>query len=239
MERPLFYRDWVEAEGLVSFEVKEKETDLFILAERSLEKEARDSVLRFRKDIEKYIETHPEFKDSLEPIAEDRKAPAAVAAMQRASQMSGVGPMAGVAGAIAEYVGKDLLRHSKEVIVENGGDIFLKTAKERVLGVFAGESKFSKKIGIKVKAGDALGICTSSGSVGHSLSFGSTDAAIILSKDTALADCVATQTGNLVKGEADIQKGIDFAKSIEEILGVVIIIGGKLGSWGRIELVTL
>lgn len=234
------YREWVKTEDLVSFGVSQKETDLMILAEKKLEKEAKDSVIRHRKDIEEYIGRRPEFRDSLEPIKKDNNAPRIVRAMIDASRKSDVGPMAGVAGAVAEYVGRDLLQFSGQVIVENGGDIFLKTDKERILGIFAGESKFTKRLGLKVKPQkDSLGICTSSGKVGHSLSFGATDATVVVSKNTVLSDCVATKIGNLVKGDDDLQKGINFAKSVEEISGIVIIIGDKLASWGQIELVSI
>jgi len=234
------YREWVKTEDLVSFGVSQKETDLMIMAESKLEEEARVSILRHRKALEDYIGKHPEFKNSLEPIREDKDAAGIVKAMIGASEKSGVGPMAGVAGAVAEYVGRDLLQFSGQVIVENGGDIFLKTNKERILGIFAGESKFTKRLGLKVKSQkDSLGICTSSGKVGHSLSFGATDATVVVSKNTVLSDCVATRIGNLVKGVDDLQKGINFAKSVEEISGIVIIIGDKLASWGQIELVSI
>jgi len=236
----LEYRAWVKTEDLVSFAVSQKETDLMILAESNLEEKARASILRHRKDLEDYITKHPEFKNSLEPVRGDKEAPGIAKAMIRASEKSGVGPMAGVAGAIAEYVGRDLLQFSGQVIVENGGDIFLKTNKERILGIFAGESKFTKRLGLKVKPQkDSLGICASSGKVGHSLSFGATDAAVVVSKNAVLSDCVATRIGNLVKGVDDLQKGINFAKSVEESLGIVIIIGDKLASWGQIELVSI
>lgn len=234
------YRNWINTEDLVSFEVREKQTDLFVLADRVLDKEVRDSVVKHRKDIEGYISKYPDFKNSLEPIEADSNAPDIVKAMLGASIISGVGPMAGVAGAIAEYVGKDLMKFSKQVIVENGGDIFLRTDKERILGIFAGESKFTKRIGLKIKPQKAsVGICTSSGKIGHSLSFGMTDATVVMSKDTILSDCMATRIGNLVKGTGDIQRGIDFAKSIRNILGVIVIIGDRLGSWGKIELVNI
>ena len=107
MQANRFYRDWVGAEDLVSFEVVEGETDLLILAERILEKEARDSIVKYRKDIKRYIAGRPEFKSSLAPIEMDVEAPDIVKDMLAAALRSKVGPMAGVAGAIAEYVGRE------------------------------------------------------------------------------------------------------------------------------------
>jgi ApbE superfamily uncharacterized protein (UPF0280 family) len=235
-----FYRDWVGTDNLVSFTVTESETDLLILADRMLQKEAREAAVKYRKEIEAYIHKRPEFERTLTPIAADTTAPAIVQDMLAAASKAGVGPMAGVAGAIAAYVGGDLLAFSKEVIVENGGDIFLKATTERVLGIYASASAFTKRIGIAIAPQQTpLGICTSSGTVGHSLSFGRTDAALIVAKDTILADCVATKVGNVVTGGGDIEKGIAVAQSVDGISGVVIIIGDKLGSWGDIELVSL
>ena len=240
MQANRFYRDWVGAEDLVSFEVVEGETDLLILAERILEKEARGSIVKYRKDIKRYIAGRPEFKSSLAPIEMDVEAPDIVKDMLAAALRSKVGPMAGVAGAIAEYVGRELLKFSEEIIVENVGDIFLATGKERTLGIFAISSAFTKRLGLKIKPQiTPLGVCSSSGKIGHSLSFGATDATVIISKNTALSDCVATKVGNLVKGSRDIQKGMDFAKSVEDILGAVIIVDKKLASWGEVELVPI
>jgi len=239
MQPDRIYRDWTKTKDLIPFKVVEGETDLFVLADKPLNDEALKLVKKYRKDLQGYIRKRPEFKDAITPIEEDSLAPEIAQHMIRSSRTSGVGPMAGVAGALSEYVGRGLLEFSKEVLIENGGDIFLKTAKCRTLGIFAGESKFTKKLGLKVEPQDTpLGLCTSSGKVGHSLSFGMTDAAVIISKDTVLSDCVATKVGNLVKASGDLNKGIDFAKSIKGILGVVIIIEDKLASWGKVELVS-
>ena len=146
--------------------------------------------------------------------------------------------MAAVAGAFAEFVGRELLRISPEVIVENGGDIFLKTGKTRLVGVYAGESPYTGKIALKVEPADTpLGICTSSGTVGHSLSFGKADAVIVLSPSTSLADAAATAIGNIVQTADDVQKALDFARGVAGLLGVAVIINDKMGVWGKINLV--
>ncbi|MDP2929482.1 MAG: UPF0280 family protein [Candidatus Omnitrophota bacterium] len=232
------YRQCVKIEGLVTFEVKELETDLLISAETNLEARARESVLNCRQEIESYIKSHRDFYTSLEPLNVDEDAPRVVKAMSSAAKKAFVGPMAAVAGAIAEFVGRDILAYSDEVIVENGGDIFIKTKVSRVLGIYAGEdSSFSGKLAIEISPQEnGLGVCTSSGTVSHSLSFGRADAALIISPDTALADAVATATGNIVKNKECIEKGIDFARSIDGVKGALIIVGDKMGSWGSIKL---
>jgi ApbE superfamily uncharacterized protein (UPF0280 family) len=134
--------------------------------------------------------------------------------MAEAASIAGVGPMAAVAGAVASFLGQVLGSCSREVIVENGGDIYLRSAHERVVAVFAGDSPFSYKIGLRVKPEDTpAGICTSSGTVGHSLSFGNADAVVIKGESAILADAVATQAGNLIKSKGQfyqwrIQTGI-------------------------------
>jgi hypothetical protein len=240
MKGERFYRRWVEASDLISFEVREGETDLMILAEKKLIGEAKDSIIKHRSYIEEYIIRRPEFATSLEPLKTDEVAPEIIKDMMEAAVTCGVGPMASVAGAVAEYVGRDLLKLSGQIIVENGGDIFFKTSKERILGIFAGDSKFTRKLGLRLGGEKRpLGICTSSGSVGHSLSFGGADAVVVISEDSMLSDAAATRIGNIVKDEGDIEKGMGFAKSLDRILGVVIIVGDKLGTWGKLELVSI
>jgi ApbE superfamily uncharacterized protein (UPF0280 family) len=233
------YRQWVKSEGLVTFEVKELETDLLISAGRNLENKARESILNYREDIQSYIRKNKDFLTSLEPINADVDAPRIVKAMAEAGAKASVGPMAAVAGAIAEFAGRDLLAYTDEIIVENGGDIFVKTKVKRIFGVYAGEnSPFSGKLALEISPSEeGSGVCTSSGTVSHSLSFGKADAALIISDDTALADAVATATGNIVKNRDCIEKGIDFARSIKGIKGVLVLIGDKMGSWGEIKLV--
>jgi hypothetical protein len=148
--------------------------------------------------------------------------------------------MAAVAGAMAESVSKDLLKLSKEVIVENGGDIYLTTSKERTIGIYAGDSPISLKVGIVISPEETpLGVCTSSGKVGPSLSFGKADAVCILAKSSALADAAATAVGNVVREKKDISLGLGRAREIEGILGTLIIVEEKMGIWGRIQLTRL
>lgn len=239
MYKERFYRQWVKSDGLVTFEVKELETDLLISAAKNLEARARESVLNYREDILSYIKRDSNFYTSLEPLNAADNAPRIVKAMILASRKASVGPMAAVAGAIAEFVGRDILAYSDEVIVENGGDIFIKTNVLRVLGVYAGEdSPFSGKLALEISPEEnGLGVCTSSGTVSHSLSFGRADAVLITSGDTALADAVATAAGSIVKNKDCVEKGIDFAKSIEGIEGALILIRDKMGSWGNVRLV--
>ena len=237
VSEPRSYRHWVKGEGLTSFNVTVKETDLYIRAAKNLRKRTLRLVSKYRDMLEGYAERHPSFLTSLKPVPADKDSPQIVQAMLQAADMTGVGPMAAVAGAIAEFVGKELRSFSPEVIVENGGDIYLKSLRERIVGIYAGNSPLSGKIGIVVRAEETpLGICTSSGTVGHSLSFGQADAVVVLAPSTVLADAAATAIGNLVVDADDIQRGIEFAKGIDGLSGVLIIKDDKLGAWGEVRL---
>jgi len=234
------YRNYVKAENLVKFEVIEKETDLLIQAKENLHDKALEAVLKYRTEIEKYIESDPQFGKTFSPYNPRYDAPVIAKEMAAAARKAKVGPMAAVAGALAEFVGKDLLSLSEEVIVENGGDIFLKTSQPRKIGIFAGESIFSEKIALEIEPREKpFSVCCSSGTVGHSFSFGKADAVIIISKSALLADAAATSIGNVVKEISDIDHALKFAKKIRGLDGVLIIKEDQLGALGKIKLVPL
>ena len=237
--QPRYYRDWSKDRDLVSFNVVVKETDLYIRARKNYKDKAFEIVQRQRAALENYIARHPGFLTALVPFPVSADAPAIARSMEEAAEKVNVGPMAAVAGAFAEFVGKDLLKFSSEIIVENGGDIFLKTAESRLVGVYAGEnSPLTGKIALKIEPADTpLGICTSSGTVGHSLSFGKSDAVVVLAPSAALADAAATAIGNIVKAETDIEIALEFARGVSGLVGVAVIINDKMGVWGKVNLI--
>ena len=234
------YRHLHQKKGLVSFNVTVKETNLNIQAETDLTDLALKSVLDCRNQIETYIGFHPEFATSLVPVDRLFPVPPIITDMLEAGQLARVGPMAAVAGAVAEYTGKALLHQSREVIVENGGDIFVKSDSDTIFSIYAENSPFSLTTGIRITKGERpYGLCTSSGTFGHSKSFGRADAATILSDSCPLADAVATKLGNMVKTGGDIKHAMDAGKTIPGVRGIVIIIGENIGLWGDLELVRL
>lgn len=234
-----FYRDWVKQRDLIKTRVSVQETDLEILTDKPVDKDFLIKRIRhYRKDIELYITRDQRFLTSLKPIPIEINAPPIVKEMAKQSKVCNVGPMAAVAGAIAGFLGRDLLKKGyKDVIIENGGDIFLKSTKSRNINVYSGRSKFSKRICIKIEPKDApIGIATSSGTIGHSLSFGCADSVVILAKNATLADSVATAAGNLAGSIKDLPKAVNFARSIKGVLGVLIILKGNLAAWGKIKI---
>jgi len=237
MYQPRTYRHWLKANELVSFNVVVKETDLYIRASKNLKSRAHKTVVKYRKILESYIERNPSFLTSLSPLPVDNEAPHIVKSMIDSARKAEVGPMASVAGAVSEFVGNELLPFSPELIFENGGDIFLKSQKKRLIGIYAGDSPLSGKINLEIDGNETpLGICTSSGTVGHSLSYGKADAVVVLAKSATLADAAATAIGNLVKQPDDITQGIELAEGIEGLTGLLIINRDKMGIWGQITI---
>ncbi len=234
---PRTYRNQVHGTDLISFGVTIKETDLYIRARKNLRSKAERLVQKYRSILEKYIVRYPDFLMTLEPFSPGDNTPLIVKDMAKSAAAAGVGPMAAVAGAIAEYVGRELLEYSSEVIVENGGDIFMKSLSPRTVSIYAGKSPLSNKIALEISPEDTpLGICTSSGTVGHSLSYGKADAVVVVSPSASLADAVATAAGNLVKTGTDIQAGLEFSEKIPGVKGALIIINDKMGVRGNLKL---
>jgi uncharacterized protein len=239
MYQPRFYRNWVKNQDLISFNVIVEESDCYFSALGNLQSKARKSISKYRAILKKYILTHPEFLTTLEPFKYEPEAPLIVKAMSDAGARASVGPMAAVAGAIAHFVGEELSRYSSELIIENGGDIYIRSHKSRLLGIFAGNSPLSGKIAIEINpAHTPSGISTSSGTVGHSLSFGKADAVVVLAETAILSDAVATCIGNLVQTIEDIPACLERSQRIEGVRGTLIIKDDKMGLLGDIQLRT-
>jgi ApbE superfamily uncharacterized protein (UPF0280 family) len=236
-----FYRNWVYPKSWYKEEVMVKETDLQILTDKPLDKDFAIKRVKFYRDkIEDYINYKDRrFLTSLKPISVELTSHKIIQEMSRQAKKANVGPMATVAGAIAQFLGRDLLRCGyRQVIIENGGDIFLKVTKPIKVGLYSGRKKILNRLSLKIDPKDTpLGICTSSGTLGHSLSFGCADSVAILSKNAALADAVATATANLVQKKGDLERAINFARSVKGILGAAIILKNNLASWGKIKFV--
>lgn len=232
------YRYIINNENLISYNIKISESDLFIRSDRNLSASAEKSLLQHRHAIESYIAFHPEFQTSLLPVPKDPLAPLIIRTMIAKSELCGVGPMASVAGAISEFVGNDLLNETSDIIIENGGDIFLCCKNETTVGLYAGESNLSYTVKILIKPVDTpLGICTSSATVGPSLSLGKADAVCVISKSATLADSAATAVGNRVKDKKDIQMALNYGIKISGVKGIIIIHDSIMGTIGDLEFV--
>ena len=231
------YRKRVHPRDLISFRVLIKETDLLVSSSRDLTQQTRDRVYHYRRQLEDYIRSKSDFLSTLLPYPEDPFAPEIIREMISVTRMFGVGPMAAVAGAIAQFVGSDLLSHAEEVIVENGGDIFVKTKRPATVSIFAGTSRLSNKLGLIIHPEEMpTGICTSSATVGHSLSLGAADAVCIVAKSASMADAAATALGNRITNRSKLKSVVESMREFKDIKGGVVIIGKTMATWGEIEL---
>ncbi len=232
------YRERLKNDELLTYQLKIKQTDLLIRTDKDCREVAERKTKEIRRQLEDYIEKDPLFAHTFQPYPVSEDAPEIVRLMASASINAGVGPMAAVAGAIAELVGKELTNFCEEVIVENGGDIFIRCSRPRVVGLYAGESSpFSYKIGILVEPRETpLGICTSSGTVGPSFNMGEADAVVVIARSCALADAFATAIANLIKGGIPVEKIQKMGKGLK---GIIIARGNKLMVQGEVKLVPL
>ncbi len=237
------YRSLVKSPGLIISRVRWKESDLLIGATKDLAVPARAALMRCRKGLDDYIGRFPVFRDSLFPREAEEGAPEIVGEMTEAARSCGVGPMAAVAGAVAGCVGRELGRLSPEIIVENGGDIYIHCRRERTIAVYPGEThSLWKKLGILVKPEDTpLGVATSSGTVGPSLSWGKADAVVVLAENPALADAAATALANRIYSpeKAVWEAAMGHFRKISGIVGSLVIIADRTMAWGKLELVGL
>ena len=238
------YRSQFNTERFKGFEVKHLETDLWIGVDPDsfddkMVDVALEKVRNLRESLDEYIRIEPFFKKSLKPFQPTEVAPTEALEMAVAAEKAGVGPMAAVAGLFGREVGEALRQNFplKELLIENGGDIYLLLQNELILSVFAGESILSERIGLVIPpSGDAFGICTSAGKVGPSLSYGKADAVVVVCQDILLADALATALGNEVKTPAHVEKVINKAEKYPEIQSLLIICEDQVGIKGENEI---
>lgn len=241
---PRFYRNQISEGRFQSFVIGYKDSDLWVGVDVQsydplMESFAQEKLNQLRKELENYILSHPEFASSFSPIEVPNSAPDIARQMAVAGKAANTGPMAAVAGAFSEYLGKALQKEFavKELVLENGGDIYLKLERDLILSVYAGKSALSGKVGIEIPAAETpLGVCTSSGTVGPSISFGKADAVMVVCKSTLQADAFATAIGNNIQHSTDIDPQLKETERQPEIFSVLIICEGAVGIRGEYAL---
>ncbi len=232
-----FYRYDIP-QKLHQLEVAVGETDLFILSAHLLQKSAvQEKVCLLRNEILGYVKKFPEFKTSLSPVSKMFPLPAIAEKMIDAASYAGVGPMATVAGAIAEFLGECFSKEESSLLIENGGDIFIHADFSVTIGLYAGEENPINHLRIVCpKKKHSFGVCSSSAKLGHSLSLGNADLVTVLSRDVACCDGLATRLANMVKSRKDIYSTIEYAKTFHELFGILVVCDEEVGIWGEIEL---
>jgi uncharacterized protein len=221
---------------IVRRQLQVKETCATVIAEERYMDLARRTIVAARADIESYIAEQPRFFTALEPLPVDMASPPLARRMAAAAALAGVGPMAAVAGAIAQATVEALVAAgSRHVIVDNGGDLVMHIDRPVTIGIFTGPALI-RDIALRLEPRPGIfSICTSSGTVGHSLSFGRADAATVVAAGGCLADAMATALGNRVKeasGEAVDQAIRDTLG--EGIEGLLVVAGEHLGMGGTL-----
>jgi len=241
------YREQFNVKRFAGFSVIFRESDLWIGVDREsllnfiideMKELTLQKIKELRKNLDDYISEEPQFAKSLDPFIPGKFAPSEAVEMAEAAAKAGIGPMSAVAGLFAREAGLEILQNFSplELVIENGGDIFAVVKDELVLSVFAGKSPLSGKTGLIIPPGTGrIGVCTSAGTVGPSLSFGKADAVVVACKDILLADAFATALGNLVKNPDDIERVLDISRRYPEIISVLIICGDKMGVRGDYE----
>ena len=226
------------------FCVKFLESDLWIGVDNgsysaSMEADTYAMLVDLRRSMDAYLLMDPGYKTALTPYDAGMEAPEILKSMSGVSHKTGIGPMSAVAGAVALKVAGFLKSRYdvNEVIVENGGDIYAQASTDMDISVFAGQSPLSEKIGLHIPAGSfPLGICTSSGTVGPSLSLGRADAVMIVCKDVMLADSYATAMANCIQSINDLQPVIDRISNTPDILGAIAVKDDRMAICGQFEL---
>ena len=238
------YRSRFAGDNRRWFSVKFLESDLWIGVDsgsysQSMEADTYALLVDLRRAMDAYLLMDPQYKAALQPYDAGLEAPDILKEMSRVSHKTGIGPMSAVAGAVALKVAEILKSKYgvKEVIVENGGDIYADATADMDIAVFAGQSPLSEKVGLHIPASAfPCGICTSSGTVGPSLSLGKADAMLIVCRDVLLADSYATAMANRIKTVNDLQPVIDRIQTIPDIQGALAIKGDRLAVSGLYEL---
>ena len=238
------YRSRFAGDNRRWFSVKFLESDLWIGVDsgsysQSMEADTYALLVDLRRAMDAYLLMDPQYKAALQPYDAGLEAPDILKEMSRVSHKTGIGPMSAVAGAVALKVAEFLKSKYgvKEVIVENGGDIYADATADMDIAVFAGQSPLSEKVGLHIPASAfPCGICTSSGTVGPSLSLGKADAMLIVCRDVLLADSYATAMANRIKTANDLQPVIEQIQSIPDILAALAIKGDRLAVSGLYEL---
>ncbi len=245
--QPRKYRTLMQSGRFNSFLVSYRQSDLWIgMNALEITEEIQQFTLTELKtlwqNLENYICHYPDFQASLIPINIPDNAPAYIKKMIKVGNRAGIGPLSAIAGFTAAYVGKKLNQkfHPAEIVVENGGDIYLDIEQDIALTIHAGKSPLSEKVSITIPATESpLGVCTSSGKIGPSLSSGNADAVMIACKNTAQADAFATAFGNKVKSIQDINSVLEETENFSDILSAIIICDDKIGIRGKFEITPL
>lgn len=242
--QPRTYRTDMQADRLKYFSVVMEETDLRVGVgygewNDSIPTRIGELTLELRQTLKSWIVIQPAFLHSHKPLSISEKAPPLVQLMVESTKKANVGPMAAVAGTFAKLIGERICEEFQlsNLIIENGGDIWLKSSEPVIVRIDAGNSSLTGLIGIEIQANQTpCGICTSSGTTGHSFSYGKADSVSVVSGCASLADAWATALCNQIQTSEDLIKVVPLQTLSAEIQGVVSILKESVAASGNITL---
>lgn len=240
------YRSTAARPDEKTFQAVIEESDLWITcgkayfdASGGLPGRVMERLREVRSVIKAWLRLEPDFGPSLVPVPAPENAPEIIRSMARGGERWQVGPMAAVAGAVAQEVARAFMDESPDFLVENGGDIFMASTRERTVALLP-DPENSASIGIRLNAAlFPLAVCSSSSTIGHSLSFGRGELVTVISADASLADAAATSLCNRLKGPKDMERIIREAEKDPDVIGLFASCQGHIGLWGDVELVAI
>ena len=233
--RELYAQDKKE----LGYQVVVEESDLWITSQVDLKNKIMDELIKLRAQIKAYIELHPAFLTSLKPVSVPKSAPGIIRKMALAGKLFDVGPMAAVAGAIAQKIAQKFHHLSPNLLVENGGDVYMYSLTDRKIGLLAHPEE-NLNLGLKIPRQDfPCALCASSATIGHSLSFGMGDLVVVKARDGAIADAAATALNNKLQNKGSLARVLKTASQWKEkgITGVFAQFEDEIGIWGDMELI--
>ena len=231
------YRKNISAAGKYSFRLRYKYTDIYIISDRDISGKIGEPVIKFYSQLEEVISSDKRFGESLAPLTIKKDYPPSAKEMCLASSIFGVGPMASVAGAVCDSIASGIKDDCGFLMIENGGDVYIKSSQDIKAGLFTGSRHFPQNLNINISS-KALpcGLCSSSGIMGHSLSLGKSDLVTVMSGTAAAADAAATAIANTISSKTDVDRAVEKYKKYEQIRGLIIMKDDRLAIWGDLQL---
>lgn len=231
------YQKNISTSGKYSCRLAYKYTELYITSDTDISGKLRGPLISFYEQLEKAIKENKEFEESLAPLKIDKSCPAAVRDMCRSAALFDVGPMAAVAGTICDTIAREVSGACSFLMIENGGDAYIKSENTVKASLFTGSRYFPENIDISIGPGSTpCGLCSSSGMIGHSFSMGKSDLVTVMSGSTAEADAAATAIANAVKTRSDVDRIMEKYTHHSHLKGLIILKDDRMAAWGDLQL---
>jgi ApbE superfamily uncharacterized protein (UPF0280 family) len=224
------YRNRIPLAHSVSFEVEVRETNLFVQAHSDLSAKVKDSVFRYRYQIEEYLRQHPAFRESASPIQIYGSAPEIVRYTDLSCRRTGVAPMSCISGAIADFVGRDLASDSANLVVSSGADAWVRSNYPLDVYLYAKGSPLHERLILALPTYDRIfGIATYVPGRG-------VHAVTVMSRSACLAAAFARDIGDRIASGEPVMSVLNRAESYVDVGGIILIAGSTVVAGGDLVL---